>query len=732
VIDIITVIKIRELLFIPYNFRFTFFDFFISEDFYSMGMMARMRSLAPWFIITVGGLFVLFMVISDSKVLENFGQRSNDVGSIGGERITYEEFSNFVETARQNQMQSTGQEIDESQMDRFRDQVWDAIVTQKLLENKIREFGIEVSDQEVRDKILGDNPPEFLRRSFIDSVGNFNKQMYEQAIFDPKNKEILVQAEEAVKQQLIQEKLQNMIEGTILVSPAEVKRSYLERNTTITAEYALVESVVLKDDDIKYDDGDLKDFYQEKIDDYKIEPQRKVKYVVFKREASKDDTLNIINTLTGVKGDFARDSSDFKFYVDTFSDQPYSQDTVGFSLIPESAWDLIAGANTGSLVGPVITPAGYVLYRVTGQVSGSDEIVRASHILIEMNGPESVVKATADSLYEAIKSGQIGFEEAAKTRSADPGSAKKGGDLGWFGRGQMVPEFEKASFEGKVGEVQKPVQSSFGFHIVKVTGKSDKKYILEKIVRKIEPSATTIDKIYNDANDFAYLADKYEYESEAVNLKYQVLESAPFKEDATSVPGLGASKALIEFAFNNDPGDVSKVFKVPSGYTVVTVSEIIKAGFKPFDEVKDQVKIAYIREMKKKKALTIATDVRKKLGNKTDLNEAKNLSPNVRLAQANKFTPSGNVPTVGRDYAFINYALNGDINKISEPVTGIKGAYLIKVTERTPFDSSKFAMQKNLLRDQMLQQKKAQAYQQWLESLKKEVEIIDNRHLFYR
>ncbi|MDP3684945.1 MAG: SurA N-terminal domain-containing protein, partial [Ignavibacteria bacterium] len=99
-------------------------------------MMAKMRSLAPAFIISVGVLFVLFMVISDSNVLEALGARSNNVGSVNGKDISYQEFSNFLDRAVENQKAQTGQEIPEENMDQFRDQVWDAIVTQTLTEQQ--------------------------------------------------------------------------------------------------------------------------------------------------------------------------------------------------------------------------------------------------------------------------------------------------------------------------------------------------------------------------------------------------------------------------------------------------------------------------------------------------------------------------------------------------------------------------------------------------------------------
>ncbi|MCK5086096.1 MAG: SurA N-terminal domain-containing protein, partial [Melioribacteraceae bacterium] len=113
-----------------------------------MGMMAKMRSLAPWFIITVGGLFVIFMVLSDSQVTSFMGQRSNSIGEVNGEEITYQQFSSTLDRFRQFQIQNTGREIPENQMEQFRDQVWESIVSQILMEQKIRELGLIVADDE--------------------------------------------------------------------------------------------------------------------------------------------------------------------------------------------------------------------------------------------------------------------------------------------------------------------------------------------------------------------------------------------------------------------------------------------------------------------------------------------------------------------------------------------------------------------------------------------------------
>lgn len=85
--------------------------------------------------------------------------------------------------------------------------------------------------------------------------------------------------------------------------------------------------------------------------------------------------------------------------------------------------------------------------------------VHALHILVK-------TEAEANELLFDLKRGKD-FGEVARTRSLCP-SGKKGGDLGWFGKGQMVPEFDKAAFSLKVGEISKPVKTKFGYHIIKV------------------------------------------------------------------------------------------------------------------------------------------------------------------------------------------------------------------------------------------------------------------------
>lgn len=694
-----------------------------------MGMMAKMRSLAPWFIITVGGLFVLFMVLSDSQLVNIVGQRSNNIGYVNGEPITYQQFTNYFETVRRQQQAQTGEDIDETQLEALRDQVWSAVVNQLLIDEKVDEFGIIVTDEEVKDAILGPNPPAFLRQSFIDSNGVFNRQAYEQALFDPRNAEILIQAEETVRAQLVQDKLKSYLMGSVVVNDGEIKRKFVEQNTVMTAEYGLIDYTLIPDTLASVADSDLLEYYNKNKSDYKVDPQRKIKYVFFERKASLDDSVSIRKNLEAIIKNIESDTASFRSFVNIYSEQPYSKDTLTVDKIHPNAVEILKEASIGEIIGPVLTMDGFTVYKLINKSKGELEFARASHILI--SGTEDAAKQKADSVYQSLMSG-ANFEQTAIEISEDPGSGSRGGELGWFGKGQMVDEFENAVFTGRVGVIQRPVMSQFGYHIIKVTDRTNEKYVVEKIVNKILASGTTLDRIYENATDFSYLARENNFDSEAELLGYNVVETPNFSENATFIPGLGASKALVKFAFENKVGSISDVYRVPSGYVVAKISEATKAGFKPFDELKQQLQVTVLRQKKIDKAKEFAEHVYEQVLKEGSLFNVTLYSPFARFDIAKEFTPKSNIPTVGRDNAFVAYCLKGELNEISKPIVGNRGAYLIKITDRTEFDQQAYEQQKNTLRESMLQQKRSQFFTEWIAKVRDEADIVDNRHIFYR
>lgn len=694
-----------------------------------MPMMAKMRGLAPWFIIGVGGLFVLFMMISDSNVLEALGGSTNNIGSVNGVEITYQEFQNALDQQIENKKNQTGKDVEDEELEQLRNQVWEALVTQKLINQEIEKYGLYVSDQEIKDIILGDNPPDFLKQNFIDSTGRFNRQMYETALFDPRNKEPLLQAEQIVRQNQLSEKLQSLLFASVTVGEAEVLKKYMDDNIKLNVDYAPFEIILWPDSTFKVTDEEVKKYYDENLDKYKIQAQRKVKFVLFPNQASKEDSNIVKESLESVAYSFKNDTASFKSFVDIYSSAPYSKDTISIKEISRDHAKEFFSAVPNSILGPYIAAEGYALYHFISSFASNETFVEAEHILIGQLSSDAENLAEATKVYQQLMGG-ANFNQVAKEKSIDKMSGQNGGYLGWFGKGETVPEFEKACFEGKIGEIQKPVKTSFGYHIIRVLSRNNTKFVVERIVNPVKQSATTKDAIFNQANDFSYIAQKNGFESEAKLLKLELKETPPFQKTATAVPLIGGDKRLVDFAFENGLNTVSDVYKVVNGYVVMMVSEITNEGFRPFDEVKAMVKNLVVRDKKFEKSKKLAESVLKKVNG--DINKITSVDSRIKVANSGEFTINTTVPNIGRDYAFYNYALSLEPNKLSGPFRCARGYYLMRLVSKTNFDKNAYELQSSNLRNSILQERRNALFTAWLGKLKEEGDIVDNRQKFFK
>jgi hypothetical protein len=242
-------------------------------------------------------------------------------------------------------------------------------------------------------------------------------------------------------------------------------------------------------------------------------------------------------------------------------------------------------------------------------------------------------------------------------------------------------------------------------------------------------SASTADVVFNSAQDFAYVADKNGFESEAKLMNYDVKETSSFVKEAFSIPGIGTSKRLVEFAFENNLNSVSEVYKVSLGYVVAKVSEVLTEGVKPFEDVKKTIEPLVIKEKKFVKVRDYADKIKKQIGD--DLFKAKSIDSKLIVDSTGQFSPNGTIPKIGRDYAFLNGATHAELNKVTDPVKGNRGDYLIKVTEKSAFDSVAYSIQRNSIKEMLLQEKRSAFVSQWLEMLKKDANIVDRRYMFF-
>lgn len=697
-----------------------------------MPIMTKMRDNMPTILI---GLVVVFLITIVFEWGMNYtGQRGQHdaVGVIEGKKISYAEFSELVKRMADNQKQQSGTDPTDESMRQIREQVWNSLVSQALFEKVIAKAGIGVSNQEIIDWVRGENPPEFLIQQFRDSTGHFNRAAYESAINDPRNKEIWIQVETALRQQRLNEKLQSMVLASVQISPGELQERFTDMSVKLKAEYALFDpNKFIDEKNLAVTDDELRRYYNDNQEDFKAKASRKLKFVLFSDQATAKDTEDVRADLMQALGQ-AKAGLDFVDVQKKFSESAVDPVTAKHGTMSPGREKVLFAAKVGELVGPVLDNDGYHLSKILEEKKSDQTSIHARHILLNIpsGGSEEAVIAKAKDLIGRAKKGED-FASLAKQFSQEPGAAMSGGDLGWFGKGRMVKPFEDAAMKGKPGDVIGPVKTQFGIHVIKIEGRDSRELKIADIHIAVKASSQTKDGASQNAQDFAYVAKNGQLEKEAEGLKLQVKETPEFQKGGF-IPGLGFTEAASNFAFKNKVNTISDAYPVTGGYAVFKVSEVKNEGVRPFEEVKDGLKPRVLRKLKMAALKELVAKQRASVSDNASLLALRGADAKIEADTTGEFSANGGIPMIGRDNAFIGTALALPIGKVSQPVEGVRGCYLLKVTSRSAFDTAAFNMQKPILAQQMLQEKKQQMMMEWMEKLKEKADIVDNRDQFFR
>ncbi len=710
-----------------------------------MPIMTRMRESMP--VILFGLLIAFLITIVFEWGMDYLGIRGGHgdvIGKINGKKVTYREFNDLLKSLTDNAKAQSGKEPDEELLKTIRDQAWQALVTQNIVEEQIKRLGLKVTDQELIDWVRGANPPEDLRRNFVDSTGQFRRDVYEQFLSDPNQflrdpngrdpaygTKWLADYEKGLRQRRLNEKLQSLVLASVRVGEGEIRRRFLDQTQKASASFALFDASAVTDQDVQVSDADLRAYYDENIEQFKTEASRKLKFVVFQEKASAADSSMKRKDIDDAAAQ-ARSGTDFLQLVTMYSDRPDSGAWFRHGELMPNVEAAVFSAKAGELVGPIADADGYRLVKVLEERPSSGEYIRASHILLPVQGqPDtSAVKRKAEEIAREARRG-ADFAALARENSSDQGNASRGGDLGWFTHGRMVAQFEKAAFAAKVGDVAGPVRTPFGWHIIKVTGRDKRELKLVTITSRIEPSSQTKNDLLDRARDFAYNARSSEFAKEAQQTGLEVRE-AQVQEKSTMVPGLGVNETIVKWAFADKVGSISEPYTQGGSDVVVAVAEAKDAGVRPFDEVKESLRPAAMRKKKLEKTMQQAADARSRLSPSDSLPRLEQVEPSVKVQHTGEFVIGAGAPGVGRDPAFQGVVEKIDPGKISTPVQGQRGAYLIEVSTRTPFDSSAYVSQRELLQSRMVQEKKTRFLNEWLAKLRESADIEDHRDLFFR
>ena len=472
------------------------------------------------------------------------------------------------------------------------------------------------------------------------------------------------QFEEDVRRQLLVERLQATVTQWVNVSDEEVEMEHRRRNEKVKIDVVAFRGDDFRDD-VEATDEDIELLYQEESLVYQVPEKRKLRFLLLD------------------EGAFADGITPSDVEVQDYYDSNLSQ------------------------------------YSTPGQV-------RASHILLRTEDQEeSAVEALAAELATAARGG-ADFAELAREHSDDEGTAEMGGDLGLFGRGRMVPEFEGVAFAMDVDAISDPVKSPFGYHVIKVT---EKQVETVRLLAEVRNSiVTTLKREQASARTSvlsraiaAEVSTPADLDTAAAARGLEVQESG-FAAPGEPILGLGLAREVSARAFQIEEGQVEGPISTPLGPAFVTVIGRQDPYVPPLDDVRAQVREDVIR----RKALTLARERAGEVA--AQLQEAEDFAAAAQAAEltvgsSELMSRGGAFPEVGVSDAVEAIAFALPVGGVSDVVEAGSAAAIVHVVERQDVTAAELESARDELRTELLRQKQDQFFRSYMDSAQETIEL---------
>ncbi|OGU61076.1 MAG: hypothetical protein A2X64_10570 [Ignavibacteria bacterium GWF2_33_9] len=725
-----------------------------------MGTLTNIRKMSPYLLAIFAIVFIGFMVLSDADVTNLIKQdqtlQKAVIGEVNGEKILYKDYEEKVRTQMEqekSQMQDPNAEVDET---RIRQQVWSQMVDNIIINQEAEKLGIKITAEEVRDEMI-DNPPDYLKRSFTDSSGNFMRDVYLELVTKPENyvkylgdpSKISQEEKDAavnrlrldlrqVEEYVIKNKLFSRLQKTIsnsssFISPSFAVEKYRLDNMTADLKAIVFRAGTVKPASIKVSDAEIKNYYESHKQYYTQDAQVKLKYLNFKIQPSKEDSARSVRSINDISMSLA--SAQDEMSKDSIFDlklSEYGGTTSEFTpvnQIDQNAFAFIKDFTNGQIAGPINAQEGVSFYRLDERRQSETPTVKASHILIKFNDNQDSAFAVAQSLLARAKSGSD-FAELAREYSEDKGSGTQGGDVGYFGKGQMVQPFEEACFAAKIGDIVGPVESQFGYHIIKLTDKINDEIKYSSIVITPNISNVTKNTLYREAYSIQKQVEGGEsFDKVAERLGQKVLESPFF----TNERPIFNSWYLTNQAFEMEIGTMIEPIEIKFyGVMVVQIADKKSAGIASLEDKKEEIKEILLKKKQIDYLKKQAQEIYNKVKNIGDLEQAKSLLPNLEIISVPDFKGNGSLPGYPKDIVLNQQILSSKGKGLLTPIRGEQGYYIIQLNNIVVPQSKEIQEKLSEFATNLSMQTSQNAFNIWYTKVKKDAKIEDFRAKYFK
>jgi len=665
-----------------------------------MAVLSKIRDRSLFLILIIG--MALFAFVASPKDIVSFfkSDKTNYVGNINGEDISREEFATQIKTFK-----SQRSNMNDSQAAKA---VWDNLLSEKIYSSQLKKAGIVVGEKDIWEALINDNSiktsPQFQNEAGLfdeESLKAYIADLQEDSSDDGKTRWAnWIAYERSLKQNLERNAYLNLVKSGIDVSLEEGKRSFESNNLTVSGNYVFLPYFQVPDSTITVSDSDIQKYINEHKNDFQVKASRSVQYVKFDlsptiddKDAIKKELENLIEdkeeynkvaqataTVIGLKN-----TTDYAIFLAENSDTPYNDTYIFKNTLNPAIADSLFNLKAGEIYGPY-EDGGY--YKISKIVESTEvPSVKASHILVAYEGatranPEvkrtkEEAEAKAKSILKKVKQSSVDFTVEAKISSDGP-SASKGGDLGWFKEGQMVPKFNDWVFANKKGSIG-IVETDFGFHVIKVDDTKEESGLkLATLSKIIVPSEQTENNIFVEAETFsADIAKGKNFIELAEEKNYTIKNAQQLKRRDDVVPGLpGNNPSIVYWTFDeNSKITDTRRFDIDKAYVVAQITQSEEEGLQSVKSATNTVRPKVIVE-KKTEILT------KKLQEGSLEEIAGREEVRVQKTGETSFNNPG-TSAMGREKAVIGALLAMNEGEVIRGIKGSTGVYAVELTKKT-------------------------------------------------